>query len=210
MMVSGFIKSTIGTILISGGTTVFVAPFVAPPGVLPDHTALIGIVFLMSGFIVYYAGDIYQINKNKDIEVERLKKAEKIVDTKIKDERSRLAEEVKENALLRKEEIDRETDLKLDTIRRGLCTDISKISGDNNLTYCNLSEKNPHLKYVRYPDSVDPMDIIGIGIKKLEDRNKTITTKDLVQYFNDLYDSGLISRIKLDECLNIIEGEDNA
>lgn len=71
MMLSGLIKSTVGTLLMSLGTTISVYSFVQP-GVYAWHTPLIGVVLICLGVFVYFIGDIYKVIQKRR-EEERLK-----------------------------------------------------------------------------------------------------------------------------------------
>lgn len=200
MIMTGFIKSTVGTLFISAGTTVSVAPLIVQN--LPDHTILEGIILILIGFIIYYAGDIYNINRNRDMEDMRLQKAGNLVDVKIKEERSRLAEQVLTEYEHRKAELKEELDMKMDKIQQGVC----QIPGSEDVEYCGPYQNNIQLQRIRYPDSVSADEILRIGIEKLEGRKgKNITTNDISKYCNRMYEAGLISKKKLGECLERVD-----
>jgi len=208
MLITGFLKSTIGTGLISLGlTTIFVA-YTAAPGMYPDHTPLIGIILLIGGVLTYYSGDLYNISQSEKLEVLRLKKASDIVDYKINQEKDRLAEEVLKKAEREKEKIDIDVARQLRDIRDGICADLNQMAnGDMDLEYCGTHKGNKQLEYVRYPDGTPVAEIIQIGINKLKLVNETVTIPMLKDYCNDLYDIGLITKNKLNECIDKLNEE---
>lgn len=205
MLITGFLKSTIGTALISLGiTTIFVA-FTAAPGLYPDHTPLVGILLLIGGVLVYYSGDIYNIAQSEKLEELRMKKASDIVDYKINQEKDRLAQEVLDRAHKEKQQIDIDVAKQLRDIRDGICSDLNQMAEDGEeLEYCGTHTGNKQLEYVRYPDSIMASEIIDIGIKKIKGKNGEPTIPGLVDYCEDLYELGLISKMKLKECKDFL------
>jgi hypothetical protein len=206
MMWTGFVKSTIATALISTGTVTTIIPFYSIQGQFPEHTPYVGIIMILAGVLIYYFGDRYNIGQNKKIEVLRLQRASDIVDQKIEQEKDRLAEEVLKKAEAKKTQIDIDVARQLRDIRDGICADLNQLAnGDVDLEYCGTHKGNKQLEYVRYPDAIKASEIIQIGIDKFKARNEEISIKKLREYCTELYNLGLITKLKLAECIRIIE-----
>jgi hypothetical protein len=88
MMLTGFLKSTLGTSFISIGLgTIIISIYDIN---VPDYFVMLGIICVLVGFIIYYFGDIYNINKNEEMEFHRLDVVKKIVNNRIEEEKSNL------------------------------------------------------------------------------------------------------------------------
>jgi len=198
---TGFLKSTFGTLAITGGGG-FIFLYFSNRQFYDIYLPIFGALLIAIGFIIYYAGDIYKINQNKHMEVLRLQRASSLIDQKIEEEQERLAEEVLKKADAKKRAIDIDTARQMKNIRDGLCDTIAEIAPDGaDLGYCNLHDGNEQLKYVRYPDNFPVDQILEIGMQKLKDRGDKIDPESLKQYCSDLFDVGLISETKLHQCL---------
>lgn len=197
---TGFLKSTFGTLAMTGGGGLIFLYF-SNRDFYDVYLPVLGALFIAIGFIIYYAGDIYKINQNKEIEELRLKRAASLIDQKISEEQERLAEEVVAQADAKKRAIDIDTARQMQEIRDGICSDISKLSSsEDELTYCKTHTGNTQLEYVRYPDNYPVNDILEIGMQKLKDRGEEVTTGNLDKYCTDLYELGLISNKAFLEC----------
>src|SRR4030042_178962 len=148
MLISGFVKSTIGTSLISLGFGIMLLWAYTPN--LADHTPLIGLLSIGLGFGIYYAGDLYAIAKSREIEEVRLKRASKIIDDKIEKEKDRIAQEVINTAEEEKLKIDSDLARKLLEIRDGVCSDLNTMT-DEDLPYCGNVDRDS-INDVMYPD----------------------------------------------------------
>ena len=74
MMVSGLIKSTVGTFLMTIGGSILVYSFVQP-GNYAWHAPIIGVILIGLGVLVYLIGDLYKIYQKRQEEkalIERL------------------------------------------------------------------------------------------------------------------------------------------
>ena len=74
MMVSGLIKSTVGTFLMTIGGSILVYSFVQP-GNYAWHAPIIGVILIGLGVLVYFIGDLYKIYQKRQEEkalIERL------------------------------------------------------------------------------------------------------------------------------------------
>jgi len=197
---TGFFKSTIGTVAISGGIGLMIT-YGSRPNDFDTSYPIFGALVVAIGIIIYFAGDWYKINKDQDLETMRIKRASNLIDEKIDEEKERLAEEVLQKANEKKRAIDIDTAREMQRIRDGLCSDVNNIADDKSkLKYCSTQEGNRQLEYVRYPDSFKVETIIDIGMEKLKDRGQPINPGTLKRYCTDLYDVGLISERKLEEC----------
>lgn len=67
MMISGLIKSVVGTIIIGAGITVIVN-YLSQPAEYAPHTPLLGIGIILLGAFVYFIGDIYKIYRERQRE----------------------------------------------------------------------------------------------------------------------------------------------
>lgn len=65
MILTGLIKSTIGTAFISLGVALFVYNYVQP-GVYVDHTPFISVILVLLGILTYVVGDLYKIKKAEE------------------------------------------------------------------------------------------------------------------------------------------------
>lgn len=73
MMISGFLKSTVGTGFISIGTTIIFMGLATPT--YNENSIYIGITAMAIGALIYFAGDIYK--------TEQKKKEVKVIDDRI-------------------------------------------------------------------------------------------------------------------------------
>lgn len=202
---TGFLKSTIGTLTISSGMGLIIT-YSANPSNYDLYVPILGAFIVAVGFIIYYAGDIYNINQSEKLENLRLKRASNLIDSKIEEQQEVLAKEVLARAERKKLEIDAEVAKELQDIKQGVCKDIRTIS-DGELSYCSESANNPQLKYVRYPDAITVNEIVKIGIDKFRARNEEPSLDDLNKYCYDLWKAGLITKHKLDECITKLNEE---
>lgn len=72
MMVSGLVKSTIGTFLMTIGGSILVYSWVQP-GNYASHTPFTATAIIIGGVLVYFVGDIYKVIQKRR-EEEELKK----------------------------------------------------------------------------------------------------------------------------------------
>jgi uncharacterized membrane protein len=69
MMLTGFLKSTLGTGLISLGMLILFMS-ISQPGAYANHAPLVGIFIIAAGCLIYFLGDVYKmIQKKKELTI---------------------------------------------------------------------------------------------------------------------------------------------
>jgi hypothetical protein len=200
IMRTGFLKSTFGTLAMTGGGGLIFLYF-SNRQFYDVYLPILGAFFILLGFVIYYAGDIYNINQSRDIENLRMTRASSLIDKKIEEEQERLAEEIVAKAEAKKRIIDIDTAKQMQNIRDGLCGEVRKLSNNKDeLTYCSAHNGNRQLEYIRYPDRFPVEQILEVGMEKFKEKGEDIAPRSLKMYCKDLYDVGLISKKKLIEC----------
>jgi hypothetical protein len=102
MLLTGFLKSTIGTLFISLGAGLLVYNYVQPSN-YAAHTPYVGVILILFGFLSYFIGDWYKMKK-KNEEFEH-------IDTHIEE---KCSEHLKEKAIEVVEELYKKEQLKAD------------------------------------------------------------------------------------------------
>jgi hypothetical protein len=109
MLITGFLKSTIGTMLIGLGSAILAYSFIQPG--YTAHAPYVGIILILLGCIIYFIGDIYKMRKkNEELHTTEALMDKKIEDNALTEEKARLIAK----KLIRKE---------LDELEDVLCDD---------------------------------------------------------------------------------------
>lgn len=205
MMITGFLKSTIGTGFISIGTTIIFMGLATPT--YNENAVYVGITAMALGALIYFAGDIYKTEqKKKEVQVidDRIGYVEEKTEEQIKLEAERVARHIVEEAEKEKQEIIAK---KFREIELGVCGDLTKVCKDEHcgeLPYCDEKIKEWQ-QIVSYPDKFPSRDIVQIARLKLSRRGITPTPELLTENIKCLHENQLISDIKCKECLETIQ-----
>jgi hypothetical protein len=195
---TGFIKSVVGTILISTGIGVFINAFVNPQWY--DHAYLVGLVAILAGFLSYFYGDWYKQNRAKD-QLEIIQDAN---EEYIKSEAERIARLiVEEEEKKKKEAIKR----RFDEIEQGICSDVIEIADidGKSVKYCKTKLLNPDNNTIAYPDTFPAKTIVDIAVAKINGMDLIANPERIKENLQVLFESQLISEKKLRECLTFLE-----
>lgn len=201
MMYTGFLKSTIGTTLISLGVTIGFMSLSTPS--YNENALYMAIIAVAFGFLTYFGGDIYKI--------EQKKKETRLIDNKITTIKKDTSDQIREEAekvvkiIVDEEEEKKQTAIKrrMAEMEQGICSDIIKLSeNDDSLGYCGQRALN--FKILSYPDGYPTDEMIKIATKKAILIRENPDKEWLENYFKILYEDGLISKKKLDECLGAL------
>lgn len=195
-IVTGFLKSTIGTGLISLGIVLEVQSYTQPGYYY--YTPYVGIILILLGIIVYFFGDIYKVRKEKEsVEIVQ-SETEELVNR----EAERIAKIVVDRAEAEKLAM---INRKFSQVEQGICGDLIFMTDDGReLPYCSSKLNTEDLVSIQYPDDFPAEEIVRIGIKKI---NKLKLTRNKIEsYLIKLLSMGFISETKCVESFRIVEG----
>lgn len=120
MLITGFLKSTIGTMLIGLGTAILTYSFIQPG--FADHAPYVGFIIILFGCIIYFIGDVYKMRKkNEELHITEALMDKKIEDNALTEEKAR-----KIAAKLIRKELDELEDTLCDDGLNSLCDDKPK------------------------------------------------------------------------------------
>lgn len=113
MMLTGFLKSTLGTGLISLGMLILFMS-ISQPGAYAPHAPGVGILLLILGCVIYFLGDVYKmIQKKKELTIIE-KRTHEVVE-KIYKEANKERDEILQK--------------KLEEFENAICTDPDSLCG---------------------------------------------------------------------------------
>ena len=194
MYTTGFVKSAIGTSLISLGVSVAVYSQINQDW--PSHSVYVGLLAVVSGFLAYVVGDWFKKKQDEAVidtvqnktEAFVKKEAEEIARKIIEDEENRAQKAIK---------------MRISNLERGVCQDVNELDDDDKAKYCkgNLGLR---LNILEYPDATPANTIVGVAVMKANYGGHAPSIEFIDEYLKTLFEGGWLSLRKYKECLEYV------
>ncbi|MDH7506180.1 MAG: hypothetical protein QHH15_00490 [Candidatus Thermoplasmatota archaeon] len=195
LILTGFIKSTIGTSFISIGVALIFNGFVNPD--IVTNFYLFGIISILMGFVIYFVGDKYK----RDQEKKNVEIIQSNTENYIQAESERIKTQMKKIIEEEEEKKERAIKARFSQLEKGICTDIQ----DNNPNiekYC--SSKEVDYAILMYPQDFPMKSILEIGRQKAVAQGEVPDNEWMVNYVNALYVGGFINKKQTNEGLKLL------
>lgn len=199
VIITGFFKSTIGTGLIALGISIIFNGLVNPGW--NSNFPYLGAIAILIGVIVYFLGDIYK----KDREKENVNIIQDKTERYVQDESERIKSHIHKIIAEEEEKKERTIKKRLELLEHGMCTDLEE-ENPTIKKYCQ--GRNTDITLLNYPEGYPTQEIVNIGRTKALFKGEEPTTLWLETYLKVLYNASLITMKQLKECLKLIGGDD--
>lgn len=201
IILTGFLKSTIGTSFISIGVALIFNGLINEG--VRETFYLYGIIAVLIGCVIYFVGDVYKRKKEEE-NVEIIQdKTEKIV----QDESDKIKEEMKKIIEEEEDRKDKAIKRRFNSLETGLCAEVEKSDDGNNVLkeYC----KSRHIDYsiLIYPQDFPMKEVLKVGRQKAVAQGETPDEEWMDTYLKALYNGGFINLKQYTKGLHILGGE---